>query len=51
MAHKSHRASILSLILILVAITAGVASIVYALSVHHQHLHDEKWKDYEECGL
>ena len=36
---------------VLVAIAVGVAGIVYALSTHRRHVNQEKWKDYDECGL
>lgn len=51
MARKSEKSSVHGLVIVLVAIAAGVAAVVYALATHRRHLNREKWKDYDECGL
>lgn len=37
--------------MVLATIAAGVAALVYACAMHRRHVYDEKWKDYDECGL
>ncbi len=51
MGHKSEKVSIVGLIAVLFTIAISVAGIVYGWSTHRRHLNDEKWKDYDECGL
>lgn len=50
-ARKEERSSLCGVLMVLVAIAVGVAGIVYALSTHRRHVNQEKWKDYDECGL
>ena len=51
MEYKSKHSSILGLFMVLAAIAAGVAAIVYACMIHRRHVDDEKWRDYDECGF
>ena len=51
MEYKSKHSSILGLFMVLAAIAAGVAAIVYACMIHRRHVDDEKLRDYDECGL
>ena len=50
-ARKEEKSSLCGVLMVLVAIAVGVAGIVYALSTHRRHVNQEKWKDYDECGL
>ena len=48
---KYERSSLCGLILVLLVIAGSVAGIVYWFSSHRRRLYEEKWKDYDECGL
>lgn len=52
MEKQEERFSLLSLIGALVVIATVVGTVVYTFSkLHQKKQEEEKWKDYEECGV
>ncbi len=51
MEKKQEHISILGLVFTLLVIACTVAAVVYGIAAHRKHLHDAKWKDYDECGI
>lgn len=43
--------SVLGLILALLAIACTVAAVVYRIESRRRELYEEKWQDYDECGV
>ncbi len=46
---KSNKLSIISFLLGVAAVASTLAYFLYRL--HSNRMHEEKWRDYEDCGI